>query len=69
MTVTDTPRTGLRALLASTSRWLDAHAAWAMSSSQSLAAREWILAQQQSRVSDQWTRSTDEDAVAREMAR
>ena len=70
MTATDTARpSGTRALLRTASQWLDNYTLWSMNSAQTLAAREQLVARGWTHTSDQRTRSTDEDAVAREMAR
>lgn len=70
MTTTDTARpSGTRAHLRTISQWLDSYTLWSMNSAQTLAAREQLLVRQWDRATDQRTRSTDEDAVAREMAR
>ena len=63
MTTTDTARpSGARSALRTASRWLDRWTLWSMNSAETLAAREQLPFRQRDR-------ATDEDAVAREMAR
>ena len=70
MATTETTRpSGTRALLRSASQWLDNYTLWSMNSTETLAAREQLLIRQWDRTTAQRTRSRDEDAVARELAR
>lgn len=70
MAITEsTHRSSAHALRKSVTSWLDSYTLWAMNSAETLATRERLLAQGWSRANEQRTRATDEDAVAREMAR
>lgn len=72
MAIIDTARptsTSTRTLRETVTSWLDSYTLWAMNSAETLAAREHLLDQQWTRSNEQRTRATDEDAVAREMAR
>ena len=63
MAVTDTARpSSTRSALRTASQWLDRWTLWSMNSAETLAAREQLPFRQRDR-------STDEDAVAREVAR